>query len=107
MKEDILAILLQAEEEYGGTVKNAVDEAEDYVEGRRKEQAEYIEQLKQELFLFEAAENEKLELSLTSEREKMEREAARLKNHMKDRQQEKADRIGELLKEEVLSLLWR
>ena len=107
MKEDILSLLLQTEIEYQSTVKNAVKDAEKYVDDRRDEQTAYIEELKRSLHDFEKTEGVKFEKMLAAESAKMENEAARMKKHMKLRQEEKADRISELLKEEVLSLLWR
>jgi len=107
LKEDILPLLLQTEEDYRAAVKDAVREAEEYVENRRKKQAVYIEELKHDFEHFKANEAEKLERDLSAESEKMEIQADGLKQRMKVRQQEKADRMSELLKEEVLSLLWR
>ena len=107
MKEDVLAMLLQSESEYYSDVESAVKDAEKYVGDRRNEQIVYIEGLKKELQFFEKSESEKLEQSLSAQSEKMEKEAERLKKRMKARQEKKADRISELLKEEVLSLLWR
>ena len=107
MKEDILSLLLQAESEYHSSVKHAVKEAESYVENRRGEQAAYIERLKRNLVSFEKAEGDVLEQTLLDECKKMEGEAAKLKGQMKARQEGKADHISKLLKEEVLSLLWR
>ena len=107
MEQDILSVLLQAESEYDSVIKHAVKEAENYVESRRNEQTAEIEELKRKLVAFEMTENEALEQTLIDEGEKMETEAARLKEQMKIRQEEKADRISELLKEEVLSLLWQ
>jgi len=107
MKEDILSMLLQAENDYHTAVRNAVKEAEKYVEACRKEQAAYIEGLRLDFQAYEKEESIKLEQTLSSESAAMETEAARLMKKMKDRQTEKAGRISELLKEEVLSLLWR
>ena len=107
MKEDILSLLLQAESEYQGAVKKAVKEAESYVDDRRKEQAAYIEKLKQDLHMFEKTDSEMLEQMLIAESESMEEEMIKLKEQMKIRQEEKADRISGFLKEEVLSLLWQ
>ena len=107
MKEDVLSILIESEKEYEITVKNAVNEAEEYVDDRRREQAAHIEDMKQGFFFYEKTESDKVEKALVSESEKLETEAARLKKQMKIRRDEKADRISELLKEEVLSLLWR
>jgi len=107
LKEDLLSLLLQTEDEYHSVIKDAIREAEEYVYDRRKEQAAFIEELKQDLHYFEIAGNEQLERALAGESEKLEKEAARLKKSMKTRQEEKAEWISELLKEEVLSLLWR
>jgi len=95
------------ESEYHSTVKTAVKEAEAYVDNSRKEQAVYIKQLKKDLLFFEKTQSEMLEQTLLTESSKMEEEAVGLKRQMKVRQEEKADQISELLKEEVLSLLWR
>ena len=107
MKEDVLSLLLESEEEYFRAVKDAESDAGEYVNGRRKEQSVFIGELKQETYLYEKSESEKLERALSEEYERMEKEADRLKKRMKTRQREKADWISELLKEEVLSLLWR
>ena len=107
MKDDILSLLLQAETEYNTSVKAAAKGAGKYVDSRREQQAAYITGKKKEFSAFEKTESEKLEQSLIAESEKLEKEAAALKAKMRVRQEEKADRISELLKEEVLSLLWR
>jgi len=107
MEEDVLSLLLQAENEYHITMKQAVIEAENYVENRRNERTAHIEELKQKLILFEKSESEKLEHTLLAESKKMEEEAARQKKQMKARQGEKADQISQLLKEEVLRSLWQ
>ena len=107
MKEDILFLLLQAESEYHSDVKTAVREADNYVKNRRKEQESYIEELKQKLALFEKTESDMLERRLIADSGRMEEEAVKVKKKMKIRQQEKADKISDILKEEVLSRLWR
>ena len=107
LKEEVLSLLLQTESEYHNAIKKAVKSAEKYVDDSRKEQAAYIEGLKQDLYFFEKTGSEELELMLSAESEKMETEAVRLKEKMKLRQEEKADRISDSLKKEVLSLLWQ
>jgi hypothetical protein len=107
LKEDILSLLLQAEYEYHSTVKHAVRDAEKYVENSRKEQAKHIEELRQKQLFFEKTENEIMEQTLLTESKRIEEKAARLKEQMKARQEDKADMISKRLKEEVLSLLWR
>ena len=102
-----MSLLLQAEIEYHNAVKNSVKSAEKYVDDSRKEQTAYIEELKQSLLFYEKTESEMLEQTLFIESEKMEITASGLKEQMKIRKEDKADQISELLKEEVLSLLWR
>jgi len=105
LKNDVLSVLLQAENEYHNVVRDSVKDAESYVERRRKEQADDNDRLKRKLEFFEKTESELLEQKLLAESERMERKAERLKEKMRIRQEEKADQISELLKEEVLSLL--
>ena len=107
MKEDILALLLQAESEYRGAMKKAAKDAEQYADDRRSEQTAYIGEMKRHLRTFEKTESEKLEQMLAADNDRMEEEAAELKRQMKERQESLADQISERLKEEVLSLLWR
>jgi len=104
LNEDILYVLLQAENEYQSAMKNAVKEAEDYADGLRNKQAAYIEELKQNWHLFEASEIEKLEKRLFDDEQKLEVRAAELKEQLKISQKKKADMISERLKKEVLSL---
>ena len=107
MKESALSLLLQTEIEYHDTVIGAIKNAEKYVDDCRKEQAEHIEMLKQKLITFEKAESERFEQTLLAESELMEDMAVKQKEKMKSRQQEKAEHISSLLKEEVLSAIWR
>ena len=107
MQENVLSLLLQTESEYHRAIRHAVKEAENYVQERRGTQAAYVEELRRKLLSFEESEGEALELKLLYESGKMEEEAERMKERMKKRQEEKADQISGVLKEEVLSLLWR
>jgi len=107
LKEDILALLLQTENDYRDAIKAAVEEGEQYVAGRRKEQESLINKLRADFRDYEESESEKLERTLLEECDRMENEAVRFKIEMKRRQEEKADQISQRLKEEVLSLLWR
>ena len=104
MNEDILYLLLQAENEYHSAMKNAVKEAEDYADECRERQNGYIEELKKNWHLFENSENGKLEQMLSENERKLEAKAAELKEYLRISQKKKADLISERLKEEVLSL---
>lgn len=107
MKDDILSLLLQAENEYQRAMKAAVEDAEKYADDRRQEQTAYVGELKRDLSHFEKTESEKLEQELTAQSAEMEKEAVRLKEQMRTIQQEKADQISERLREEVLFLIWQ
>ena len=107
MKKDILSLLLQAESEFQAALRGAVEEAEQYVDDRRSEQAAYVEELKREWHLFEQTEADELERALAAEGQRMEEEALRIKEQLRTRKEREEDRISEGLKEEVLSLLWR
>lgn len=107
MKDDVLALLLQTENEYHSAMRAAVERAEKYVDNSRKEQQTYIADLKDNLDLFEKSETERLESTLTLECDKMEQEADRRKAQMRALKEEHTDEISQRLKEEVLALLWQ
>jgi len=96
-------MLLQTENDYHNTIKNAVSEAGTYVADRRKEQAEYVDELKRSLRVFEETESKKMNQALAAESDRMEEEAVKLKEKMKDCQASMAEHIVLHLKEEVLS----
>ena len=104
LKEDILNLILQAESEYHGTVRNALKEAEKYVDGCKEKQSAYIEDLKQEWHLSEEAESEQFGKTLSEDEQKMEAEIAELKKRLKICQEKKMDSVSERLKKEVLSV---
>jgi len=104
LNEDILALILQAEDEYHDAVENAAKKAEDYAGERKKNQNAYIEELKHNWRLFETSENEKLALRLSGDEQKLEAEMDELKKRLTVSRDKKADQISERLKKEVLSL---
>ena len=104
MKEDILDPILQAEKEYHGAMKNAVLEAEVYVEECKEKQAAYVEKLNREWYIFEKAEKDKFEKRLLDAERRLEAETAALKEKLKNCQKIKAESISERFKREVLSL---
>ncbi|MCL2814761.1 MAG: hypothetical protein FWD23_09195 [Oscillospiraceae bacterium] len=103
MNEDILSLLLQAENEYHAAMENAAKEAEVYEQDNEKNQAGYIDELKREWDLFEKSENRKLAQMIADEEQKSEKKAAEQKNQLKESQKKKAEIISERLKKEVLS----
>ena len=104
MNEDILSLLLQAEDGYNEAVKNASKKAEDYAAERKNAQSAYIEKLKQEWHLFEKAENDKLTGRLAEDDQKLEAKMDELKKRLKASRDKKADQISDRLKEEVFAL---
>jgi len=104
LKEDILNLILQAENEYHITVKDAVTTAEKYADECKEEQDIYRKNIKHEWQLFKKAENDRLEKALCEDEQKKKAETAELKERLRVCQQKKADLISERLKREVLSL---
>ena len=104
MKENIINLILQAENEYNNTVKIAVAQAEKYVDKCREEQDLYIDKLKNEWQLFEQRENEKLDKAFYAEEQQKKEETVRAKEQLKVCREKKADLISERLMKEVLSL---
>jgi len=104
LSEDILSLLLQAENEYHAAMENAVKDAENYADDCKKKQAAYIEDLKQDWHLFEKSENDRLDKMLDEKEQDLETKMAELKEQLKISQQKKADLISERLKEEVIFL---
>lgn len=104
MNDDILALILQAENEYQVSMKNAVTEAENYAGDCKQKQNAYIEDLNQEWHLFEKSENDKLAEMLAENEKKLEAETAELKERLNISQKNKADTISGRLKREVISL---
>ena len=107
MNEDILSLLLQAENEYHAAMKNAVKESEYDEDDRKQKQRAYIGDLTREWQSFENSENEKLAKTLADDERRLEAETADLKKRLQNAQQKKAELISERLKKEVLSLIWQ
>jgi len=107
LNEDILSLILQAENEYHAAMKKTAEEAEGYADGRKKEQDAYIEGLKRDWHLFEESENKKLAEMFEENEKKLETEAAELKKRLIASQKKKADLISGRLKKEVISLIWQ
>lgn len=104
MNEDILSLLLQAENEYHAAMENAVKKADSYEEDSKKNQAGYIDKLRREWDLFEKSENDKLAEMIAGDEQKAEKRAEEQKRQLKESQVRKADIISERLKRGVLSL---
>ena len=107
MVTNVLNLILNAEGEYLQTIKNAVTEAEAYVDQRKRLQANAYEQAQYELYKFETAENEKFTAAITENERALERAAEIKKTELKARQAEKQEPIGERIKDEVLNFIWR
>jgi len=107
MKQDILNLILQAENEYHAKVKSYVAEAEKYVDLCKQKQSAYMENLKYEWYVFEKGEKEKFERDLADTEKRIDAETAVKKERLKTRQEENIEALSERLKEEVLSFVWR
>jgi len=107
MVTNVLNLILNAEGEYLQTIKNAVTEAEAYVDQRKRLQANAYEQAQYELYKFETAENEKFTAAIIENERALERAAEIKKAELKARQAEKQEPIGERIKDEVLNFIWR
>ena len=103
MNKNVLDLILHAEKEYDNTIKNALKEAEIYVDDCKKMQSLYIENLNHEWFLFEEAEKERLEKALFEKEKMMEADIAKSKERLRICQNKKADIISDRLMKEVLS----
>jgi len=105
LNEDILSLILQAENEYHAAMKNTFEEAEKYAGDSKKEQDDYIENLKLGWHSFETSENETLAKMLEENEKKLDAETAELKKQLSVRQKDKAGPISERLKKEVV--IWQ
>ena len=100
--ENIMELILQAENEYHLAIKNAVVEAEKYADGSKQTQRKYIDELEREWYSFERAETEKLEKALSEEEQRKTAETNISKDRLKVCQKQKIDEISDRLKEDVL-----
>jgi len=104
LNNDILQLILQAENEYHAAMKNVVAEVENYADEYRKRQNAYIEDLKREWHLFEKSENDKFTEMLAESEKKLDAKMTELKKQLNVSKKKKADLISERLKKEVVSL---
>ncbi|MCL2548190.1 MAG: hypothetical protein FWE76_03395 [Symbiobacteriaceae bacterium] len=103
MREDILAMILVAEDEYQQALVEAEREAELYISERRREQNAYLEKLLQEWEQFEENENLRLQAMLSEDERQLNEETRLARERLLARQQEVAELISERLKQEVLA----
>jgi len=107
METNVLNQILNAEDEYLRTIKNAVTEAEAYVDDRKRLQADAYEKAQYEWFKFETAEEKKFISAITENEKTLEQAAEIKKAALKERQIKKIEPISERIKEEVLNFIWR
>jgi len=103
VREDILAMILVAEDEYQQALVEAEREAELYISERRREQNAYLEKLLQEWEQFEENENLRLQAMLSEDERQLNEETRLARERLLARQQEVAELISERLKQEVLA----
>lgn len=102
MSEDIINIILRAENDYHFAMSNATEDAEKYAQESRNEQRDYLDKLQRDFHQFEAEQREHFEKVLYESMRKMNEEHAALKNQLKNCQIKKAEQISKRLKKEVL-----
>ena len=107
MKQDILNLILRAEDEYREKLGASIIEAEQYVDESKKKQIDNFERLKYEWYLFEKREKEKFEKLLIETEQKMEAETQIKKDGLSARRRDRIGPVADRLKKEVLSLIWR
>jgi transcription initiation factor TFIID subunit TAF12 len=104
MRENIMALVLKAEQVYHHAVQSAVHKAELYTDECKKEQSIYVETLQNDWYTFEKSEKQKFEESLLKDEKELEVKLAKDKEQIKNLQKNKVEEISERLKKEVLSL---
>jgi hypothetical protein len=103
-KDEVINLILQAENDYHDAVEKAVKAAEGYSEDSREKQRVFQDGVKQEWRAFEKAESERLAALLAEAEQKSETETTRMKERLKACQEEHIEVLSERLKKEVLSL---
>jgi len=102
MKEDLLKIILRAEEQYHRSIRDAVQEAEDYVNEQRQIQNDHILEAEQEWNVFEQQEADRLMLRLQKEEHEKEADMDVKRAELRARQALKIEQISDRLVKEVL-----
>ena len=104
MKEDVISIILHAENDYHHAMEKAVTAAEKYTQDKRNGQNAYLEDLHAGFHLFEKEERAIFEEALNKGMREMDEENAAMKDRLKACQISKAGQISERLKREVLAI---
>jgi len=102
MTEDVISIVLRAENDYHFAMNNAVEEAEKYAEDSKQKQGAYLDELRRDFHQFERAQRDRFEKTLFESMLNMDEENAAVKAQLKNCQVEKAKLISKRLKKEVL-----
>jgi hypothetical protein len=103
-KDEVINLILQAEQNYHDAVEQAVKAAEGYAEESREKQRVFQDGVKQEWRAFEQAESERLAALLAEAEREAEAETAKMRERLKACQEEHIEALSERLKKEVLSL---
>jgi len=102
MIEDVMNIILRAENDYHFAISNAVEEAEKYAEDSRRKQGAYLDGLRRGFHEYERAQQAEFEKTLYDSMRKMNEDNAAAKEHLEDCQHKKSGQISARLKKEVL-----
>ena len=104
MNEDIISIILRAENDYHSELEKTTLQAEEYEQDSRTKQRAYQEKLRGDFQTFEKEQRDEFDKTLYESMQKMDSENNTIKEQMKACQKNMAEIISERLKKEVLSL---
>jgi len=102
MEEDIIGIVLRAENEYQYAINNAVEKAEEYAEGNRGDQSAFLEKQRLDFELFEKEQREHFEKTLRENMHKMNEDNSISKEKLTASFTGKAETVSDRLMKEVL-----
>ena len=102
MIEDVISVVLRAENDYHFAMSKAVEEAEKYADDSKEKQGAYFEGLRRGFHDFEEAQQEEFEKTLYDSMRKMDEENAISRDQLKNCQHTKSEQISKRLMKEVL-----
>ena len=104
MSDNIISIVLQAEDDYHYAIEKTALEAEQYEQDSRITQSAYLDELRNGFKTFESSQRNEFDKTLYESMQKMDNENDTIKAQLKTCQINMAELISERLKKEVLSL---
>jgi len=102
VEEDIIGIVLRAENDYQFAINSAVEKAEKYADDSRKDQSAYLEKLRLDFDMFESEQSSSFEETLRDNMRKMDEDNILLKEQLTACFSNKVETVSERLMKEVL-----